>query len=106
MLDFDQWQADLTKLIATALGEFTGGKDDEMERFAVDCHPWNGIIVLAFLTKSELKDAPCLSDAAENGYMEILRFRSRHGMLAIRPPSWITNENRIRGSREQPFQGG
>lgn len=53
----------LINLITSALTEF--GTDEEMEVFAVDCHPWNGVIVLAFLTHSELKDAPFLSEAAE-----------------------------------------
>jgi hypothetical protein len=36
-----------------------------MEMFALDCAPWNGMIGLAFLTRSELKDAPFLADVAE-----------------------------------------
>jgi len=64
-LNVNQWQNSLAKLIAEALVEFRGTTDDEMEMFAVDCHPWNGVIVLAFLTHSELKDAPFLSEAAE-----------------------------------------
>jgi hypothetical protein len=63
--DFHQWQSDLTSLISTTLGEFRSNAEDDMEMFAVDCHPWNGAIVLAFLTHSEVKDAPFLSDAAE-----------------------------------------
>jgi hypothetical protein len=61
----EQCRRDLTMLISTALGEFRTGIDDEMVMFAVDCHPWNGVVVLAFLTYSELTDAPFLSEAAE-----------------------------------------
>ena len=61
----EECRSDLTTLVSTALGEFRAGIDDEMEMFAVDCHPWNGVIVLAFLTHAELKDAPFLSEAAE-----------------------------------------
>jgi hypothetical protein len=64
-LAFEQWRRDLTTLFSTALGEFNAGIDDEMEMFAVDCHPWNAVIVLAFLTHAELKDAPFLAEVAE-----------------------------------------
>jgi hypothetical protein len=64
-LEFRQWQSDLTEVVSTALREFRGAADDEMEMFAVDCHPWNGVVVLAFLTRSESRDAPYLSEAAE-----------------------------------------
>jgi len=64
-LHYDKWQTDLAELISAALGEFRSKAEDEMEMFAVDCHPWNGVIVLAFLAHSELKDAPFLSEAAE-----------------------------------------
>jgi hypothetical protein len=63
-LTSEECRSDLTTLISTALGEFRAVTDDEMEMFAVDCHPWNGVIVLAFLTHAELKDAPFLSEAA------------------------------------------
>jgi hypothetical protein len=63
-LALEQCRSDLTKLITTALGEFRA-VDDEMEMFAVDCHPWNGVIVLAFLTHAELQDASFLAEAAE-----------------------------------------
>jgi hypothetical protein len=41
-LTFEKYRSDLTMLISTALGEFRAGIDDEMEIFAVDCHPWRG----------------------------------------------------------------
>jgi hypothetical protein len=62
---FEKYGSDLTMLISTALSEFKAGIDDEMEMFAVDCHPWNGVIVLAFLTHVELNDAPFLAEVAE-----------------------------------------
>lgn len=61
----EQCRSDLTALFSTALSEFRAVTDDEMEMFAVDCHPWNGVVVLAFLTHAELNDAPFLSEAAE-----------------------------------------
>ena len=61
----EEYQRDLTTLISTALGQFRTGINDEMEMFAVDCHPWNGVIVLAFLTRAELNDAPFLAEVAE-----------------------------------------
>jgi hypothetical protein len=64
-LTFEKYRSDLTMLISTALGEFRAGFDDELEMFAVDCHPWNGVIALAFLTRVELIDAPFLADVAE-----------------------------------------
>jgi hypothetical protein len=63
--DYDQWQGDLSKLIAVALAEFRRQADDEMEIFALDCHPWNGLINLAFLTRSESKEDPLLFDIGE-----------------------------------------
>jgi hypothetical protein len=73
-LDFDQWQRHLTQLISTALCEFRGRADEEMERFALDCHPWNGLLVLAFLTESELKDAPFLSEPTEMASWKLYDF--------------------------------
>jgi hypothetical protein len=61
----EEYQSDLTMLISTALCEFRPGIDDEMEIFAIDCHPWNGVIVLAFLTHAELNDAPFLAEVSE-----------------------------------------
>jgi len=64
-LDVSQWQITLAKLIADVFAEFRASVDDEMEMFVVDCHPWNGGIYLAFLTSSELRDSPFLSEIAE-----------------------------------------
>lgn len=64
-VSFDDWRRRLAELVAATLAEFRGSDYDEMEMFAVDCHPWNGILVLAFLTRSEVLDAPSLSDIAE-----------------------------------------
>lgn len=64
-LELSEWTKDLTMSIATTLGEFRNQSDDEMEIFAVDCHPWNGVISLAFLTHNELFESPFLSEAAE-----------------------------------------
>jgi hypothetical protein len=64
-MDFDKWQADLVTAIADVLHEFRSFAEDEMAIFAVDCHPWNGIIVLAFLTSQEKRNDPLLMDASE-----------------------------------------
>jgi hypothetical protein len=64
-MNLDQWQSDLAATTTIALAEFRRGADDKMKTFAVDCHPWNGVIALAFLTEQELQDAPFLSEAAE-----------------------------------------
>jgi hypothetical protein len=61
----EQYRHDLTTLVSTALREFRAGIDDEMEIFAMDCHPWNGVIVLAFLTHVEVNDAPFLAEVVE-----------------------------------------
>ena len=65
--DFDGWLRELSKLVAAALADFTGivGDEDEMEMFAVDCHPWNGGVFLAFLTRAELTEDPLLSEPSE-----------------------------------------
>lgn len=59
------WENKLADVLSSSLAIFRNENEDEMEMFAVDCHPWNGIIALAFLTHSELKDAPYLSEASE-----------------------------------------
>ena len=64
-MNIDSWQDNLADFISSALTQFRSSADEEMERFAVDCHPWNSLIVLAFLTRAELKEAPSLLDPAE-----------------------------------------
>lgn len=63
--DFDQWQSQIADIIATVLREYRGNIDDELEQFAVDCHPWNGVIALALLTHEELESTPFLSEPGE-----------------------------------------
>jgi hypothetical protein len=64
-LNFEQWTDDLSRSMTNALIEFGSKYNEEMAVFAVDCHPWNGVIVLAFLTQSELKDDPLVAEASE-----------------------------------------
>ena len=64
-MDYEKWQSELMTLITAALEEFRSEAEDEMEMFAVDCHPWNGTIALAFLTRSESQDDPSLRKASE-----------------------------------------
>ena len=64
-MDYEKWMSALTTLMTATLTEFRCRSDDEMERFAVDCHPWNGTIILAFLTCAEAQDDPSLRDSSE-----------------------------------------
>lgn len=91
-LNINQWQNSLAKLISAALTEFRASTDDEMEMFAVDCHPWNGVIVLAFLTHSELKDAPFLSEAAEMAAWKYYDFGA--GLASWQPASNLASAMR------------
>lgn len=59
------WIDKLSKAIADALIEFREQIRDQIELFAVDCHPWNGAIVLALLTASETRKDPSLVDSTE-----------------------------------------
>jgi hypothetical protein len=61
----DDWEIKLSALVARALEAFSILAQDRVELFAVDCHPWNGIIVLAFLTASEAEQNPQLREPAE-----------------------------------------
>ena len=91
-LNVNQWQNSLAKLIVEALAEFRDRADDEMELFAVDCHPWNGVIVLAFLTESELKDSPFLSEVAEMAAWKYYDFGA--GLASWQPVSEIASAMR------------
>jgi hypothetical protein len=64
-MDYERWQGELTTLITAALDEFRIGTEDDLERFVVDCHPWNGTIALAFLTRSESEDNQFLRETSE-----------------------------------------
>lgn len=58
--DMDKWRGDFIRSVADALDEFRAKTNERMVRFAVDCHPWNGVIALAFLTATEVAESPFL----------------------------------------------
>jgi hypothetical protein len=108
---FKQWQSELTQLISDALGEFRSNAEDEMEIFALDCHPWNGVIALAFLTHLELEDAPFLTEAAEMAAWKYYDFganltswRLVSAVASRMRPVYESSENRYDVAREF-FQG-
>jgi hypothetical protein len=59
------WSTQLATAIQNALIDFRAQIDDQVEMFAIDCHPWNGVLVLAMLTRSETKSDILLADPAE-----------------------------------------
>ena len=77
--DHEGWQAALATSIADVLCEFRPAAGDEMASFAVDCHPWHGIIALAFLTSPEATADPPLRDPTE---MAAWRFYDFQASLA------------------------
>jgi hypothetical protein len=87
--NYDQWQRDLTQLISESLAEFRSKAAEEMETFALDCHPWNGDIGLAFLTRSELKEDPFLSEAAEMAAWKYFDFGA--GLACWQPPPTVAS---------------
>lgn len=60
-----QWTARLAGLIENALREFRDQVAGQIESFAVDCHPWNGVLDLAILTHDEVVNDRLLIDPAE-----------------------------------------
>ncbi len=72
----DEWGSDLAQFISAALGEFRTQATQRMEQFAVDCHPWNGIIVLGFLTTNEVEESPFLVEAGEMAAWKLYDFAS------------------------------
>jgi hypothetical protein len=72
----DKWRNELTQFIAAALDQFRTSVKEQMEQFAVDCHPWNGTIILAFLTTSEVEESPFLAEAAEMAAWKLYNFAS------------------------------
>lgn len=77
MLNFEQWTTDLSRSITDALRDFRSKVNDEMAVFAVDCAPWNGVIVLAFLTQPELNENPILSEPSEMAAWRYYDFGAR-----------------------------
>lgn len=61
----DEWAAQLSKLIAGTLDACRGEVRDRIEIFAVDCHPWNGVLDLALLTQAEAEEDPLLCEPLE-----------------------------------------
>ncbi len=53
-VNFSTWSSELAVAI-----------EDQVDTFAVDCHPWNGIIALAILTQSEINNDPLLYQLCE-----------------------------------------
>ena len=72
----ENWRGDLTEFLSAALDEFRLATTDLMEQFALDCHPWNGIIVLAFLTTREVEESPFLADCKEMAAWRFYDFAS------------------------------
>ena len=68
-----------SQFVSTALSEFREQASEQMEQFAVDCHPWNGSILLAFLTTAEVQESPFLAEPEELAawkYYDIASVRS------------------------------
>jgi hypothetical protein len=74
--DIDKWSSDLAQFISAALAEFRAQATDKIEQFAVDCHPWNGVVVLAFLTTKEVKESPWLAETEEMAAWKFYDFAS------------------------------
>jgi hypothetical protein len=78
----DSWTARLAAAIATAVRDFAPALgNDPVALFAVDCHPWHGVIALALLTAEEVVGDPLLSDPAEMAAWH-------HYNFAAGLPSW------------------
>jgi hypothetical protein len=60
-----QWTTRLAALIEMALAEFRDQVQGQIDSFAVDCHPWNGVLDLAILTHDEVLNDPLLFNPAE-----------------------------------------
>jgi hypothetical protein len=82
MDDLVMWADRLSKAIALALSEFSAQNQEEIEVFAIDCHPWNGQVNLAILTTSEAKADPLLVDAAELAAWKHYGFESQFASWA------------------------
>jgi hypothetical protein len=74
--DIGTWGSDVGQFISTALAQFKVQTSEQMEQFAVDCHPWNGVIALGFLTTSEVEDSPFLAEAEEMAAWKFYDFAS------------------------------
>jgi len=72
----DKWITGLSGAIANSLVEFRGKVQEQIVIFAVDCHPWNGVLDLALLTASEVKHEPLLADPAEMAAWRHFHFSS------------------------------
>jgi hypothetical protein len=66
MKNFKQkWSVVFESFLEDTLEKFSKETNEVMERFSVDCHPWNGSIFLAFLTSDEASESPFLLEPAE-----------------------------------------
>jgi hypothetical protein len=72
----NKWGSDLAQFLSAALGEFRTQATEQVEQFAVDCHPWNGAVVLAFLTASEVEESPFLAEVEEMAAWKFYNFAS------------------------------
>src|SRR5262245_13943550 len=72
----EQWSRELARFVSCALDEFRPRAAERMEGFAVDLHPWNGVVVLAFLTAKEFEEEPSLADAREMAAWRFYDFTS------------------------------
>jgi hypothetical protein len=62
----ETWASNFAGIVAATIAElapkFAG---ESIAMFAIDCHPWNGILALCALTESECVEDPELRDPAE-----------------------------------------
>jgi hypothetical protein len=86
----DEWAAQLSGLIAGALDVFRGEVKDRIEIFAVDCHPWNGVLDLALLTQAEAANDPLLCDPTEMAAWRSYHFAS--GLACWSPASELARQ--------------
>ena len=61
--DLDKWAAELALMVSKSLVAFRSQVDEQVEIFAVDCHPWNAIIGLDLpLTTREIMEDPQIAN--------------------------------------------
>ncbi|VTR97016.1 hypothetical protein [Tuwongella immobilis] len=72
----EKWRSSLLQFVSTALSDFREQVSEQMEQFALDCHPWNGSIILAFLTTAEVQESPFLAEAEEMAAWKYYDFAS------------------------------
>ena len=76
------WSHKLALVIGGTLDGAACIFDDKIEVLAVDCHPWNGLIILAALTRTEAIETPFLLDPAEIAAWKHYNFASEFSAWA------------------------